>query len=124
VENALELGREIFALPGRITDPLGYGCNRLIREGAMVLTCPEDVLEYLGLSQGTSSGPLSFRAPDGLSEDEKKILSLLGPDPVHMDEITFRSGFSSGTVSLLLSALETGGAVRSVGNARYVKRYR
>ena len=46
VDMALEQGREVFALPGRVSDALSDGCNRLIRQGAWIATCPEDVLEY------------------------------------------------------------------------------
>lgn len=47
---ALDLNRTVFALPGRITDRTSAGCNRLIKNGAEILTCPEDVLQYLGLN--------------------------------------------------------------------------
>lgn len=45
----LEQGKEIFALPGRITDDLSAGCNELIQSGAGILTSPEDVLDYMGI---------------------------------------------------------------------------
>ena len=43
---ALEQGREVYALPGRVSDSLSDGCNRLIRQGAGAATCPEDILEF------------------------------------------------------------------------------
>ena len=46
VDMALEQGRDVFALPGRVSDSLSDGCNRLIRQGAAPATCPEDLLEY------------------------------------------------------------------------------
>ena len=46
VDMALEQGREVYALPGRVSDALSDGCNRLIRQGAGPATCPEDILEY------------------------------------------------------------------------------
>lgn len=49
VSLGLEQGKEIFALPGRITDTLSAGCNELIQSGAGILTSPEDVLEYMGI---------------------------------------------------------------------------
>jgi len=53
VDMALEQGREVYALPGRVSDALSDGCNRLIRQGAGPATCPEDILEYFF---GTGSG--------------------------------------------------------------------
>lgn len=47
VDMALEQGREVFAVPGRICDSLSYGCNSLIRQGAGIASCPEDIVEYL-----------------------------------------------------------------------------
>lgn len=124
VENALELGREIFALPGRITDPLGFGCNRLIRDGAQALTCPEDVLEYLGITSGAGKSVPKAAAEGMLSTEQKKVLSLLGPDPVHLEEISVKSGFPISQTSAILNSLEITGAARSIGNAYYVKAYR
>ena len=46
VDMALEQGREVYALPGRVSDSLSDGCNRLIRQGAGAATCPEDILEF------------------------------------------------------------------------------
>jgi len=124
VENALEQGKEIFALPGRITDPLGYGCNRLIKDGASVLTSPSDVLEYLGMeTSGKRKRMVEADLPTA-SPDEKKILSLLGPDPLHLEELADRSGLSVSETVLALSSLELQAAVRNTGNAYYVKCYR
>lgn len=47
VDMALEQGREVFALPGRICDSLSYGCNSLIRQGAGIASCPEDIVDFL-----------------------------------------------------------------------------
>lgn len=47
VDMALEQGRDVFALPGRICDNLSYGCNSLIHQGAAIATCPEDIVEFL-----------------------------------------------------------------------------
>ena len=46
VDMALEQGREVYALPGRVSDALSDGCNRLIRQGAGPATCPQDILEF------------------------------------------------------------------------------
>ncbi len=58
VDMALEQGREVYALPGRATDPLSGGCNRLIRQGAGLASSPEEVLEELmgGVGRGLFAG--------------------------------------------------------------------
>lgn len=123
VENALEQGKEIFALPGRITDPLGYGCNRLLKDGASVLTSPSDVLEYLGLRKEQRREKMVEIEPDSMSPKENRILSLMGPNPVHIEELAARSGFGVSEITLALTSLELSGAVRPSGNAYYIKCY-
>ena len=57
VDMALEQGREVYALPGRATDPLSGGCNRLIRQGAGLVSSPEELLEeILGPDEGRAAG--------------------------------------------------------------------
>ena len=58
VDMALEQGREVYALPGRVSDKLSDGCNRLIRQGAGVATCPEDILEFFFGTGETDYGTL------------------------------------------------------------------
>ena len=67
VDMALEQGREVFALPGRVSDSLSDGCNRLIRQGAGAATCPEDILEYFF---GTAGDGKTYSAVTG--SDRKK----------------------------------------------------
>ncbi len=52
VDMALEQGREVYAVPGRVTDPLSRGCNRLIRQGAALVESPEELLRELGVEAG------------------------------------------------------------------------
>lgn len=56
VDMALEQGREVYALPGRATDPLSGGCNRLIRQGAGLVSSPEELLEELTGGKGVPKG--------------------------------------------------------------------
>ncbi|MBD5550766.1 MAG: DNA-protecting protein DprA [Lachnospiraceae bacterium] len=65
VDMALEQGREVFAIPGRITDPLSRGCNALFKQGAGVAVCPADILEALH----------GFRFPINIEETEKNIVT-------------------------------------------------
>ena len=64
VDMALEQGREVYALPGRVSDSLSDGCNRLIRQGAGVATCPEDLLEFFF---GTGEGKKADSVKNGLN---------------------------------------------------------
>lgn len=59
---ALDQGREVYALPGRIDDPLGYGCNQFIKEGANIITEAADVLRYFDMAD--SCGSLDMQERD------------------------------------------------------------
>jgi hypothetical protein len=67
---ALEQGKDVFVIPGRIGDELSVGCNRLIRMGAVPVLTPDDILDYYGVK--TSDGS------QNVNETEQKILAFLG----------------------------------------------
>ncbi len=86
VDMALEQGREVYAVPGRVTDPLSRGCNRLIRQGAALVESPEELLRELGLDGGVrgrcqDGGTL---LPGGLPG---RILKLLDYQPQTTEEL-------------------------------------
>lgn len=106
VDMALEQGREVYALPGRVSDALSDGCNRLIRQGAGPATCPEDILEYFFGTGSEEGGKAELKAvkrepemscriemEQTLVEDEnrtldRRILRLLSTeDEKHMERI-------------------------------------
>lgn len=114
-ELGLEQGKEIFALPGRITDPLSEGCNRLIREGAAILTSPSDVLEHLGRSS-EKTYVLCGNREKGLAKNEKMVYSCLDSEPRHLEQIAAAVSLPVNQCMNLLLELELGGlAVRTVG---------
>jgi DNA processing protein len=136
---AAELGREVLAVPGRITAPESRGANRLLQDGAHVAMGWEDVAAVLperwkacltapsgpeaaggaavegrGAAEGEPSG---YNEPSGY----KKILALLGEDPLDIDIVIERSGLGAGRVSAALLDLELDGRVRQVEGKRFVR---
>lgn len=94
---ALEQGKDIYVLPGRITDPLSEGCNALLHQGAaqMILSY-EDLIEDLDLAAGMGHfRPREDpgRLPD-LGEDQKKVYECLDFYPLDLDRLTVQSGLS------------------------------
>lgn len=122
VRFALEQGRDVFAVPGRTTDPLSVGCNRLISDGAGIATCPEDILEALGLLK---SGRNKHRKtclkkfPD-LSKKQLKIMRYLDYNPVSINEIADKCGLNTGEVLSELLHLELTGCAERVGAGYYI----
>ena len=115
---ALDQNREVFALPGRITDPQSAGSNRLIRRGeAKLVSTPDDVLEELNLSYAPQQLQIDYQ---GASPAEKTILALLSSQPVHIDELGRQSALPAPDVSSTLTVLELRNLVRHVGSMHYV----
>ena len=117
----LDQGKEIFALPGRITDRVSRGCNQLIRDGASILTAPEDVLEYLGISQGNKG--ISYEKQDkGLVKIEKMVYSFLDCEPKHVEEICAALNLEASRCMSILLDLELGGMIERTAGQYYVRR--
>lgn len=117
----LEQGKEIFALPGRITDPLSEGCNDLIKTGAGILTSPADVLEYMGILYEKQL--ISYKKNQkGLAKSEKMVYSCLDSEPRHPEQIAVHTGLTISQCISALMELELGGfAVRAEGQC-YIRR--
>lgn len=80
VDMALEQGRDVYALPGRATDPLSGGCNRLIRQGAGLVSSPEELLEELSCAaDGVGSGRKARAGGVKAAAVQTKLVFLEGP---------------------------------------------
>lgn len=120
VSCALEQGKEIFALPGRISDPLGRGSNALLRDGASVLTEPADVLSALGLPLLRREAPRE-KDPAGLAKAEKIVYSFLDSSAQHVEVIAQRTGFGLARTTDILLHLELMGLSVSPMSGYYRK---
>ncbi len=119
VEMALEQGKEVFVVPGRITDELSKGCNRLLWEGAIPAVSPEKVLENL---YGEKCLEKVDKEGDEGSILQKQILSFLDVTPLHINVLQQNTGLATEVLAreLLLLVLED--KVVQVGNQWYQKR--
>lgn len=112
---AAEQGREVFAIPGGIHNPLARGCHALIREGAKLVETVSDILEELppvgrGLNPASAS-PLAS-GPSDLAANP--ILANLGDSPVSLDLLVARTGLTVAEVSTMLLTLQLDGLVTSL----------
>ena len=104
---ALSQGKDIFCISGSIFSPLSKGTHLLLKEGAILVDSPEDVLFYLGLQKNFSSEERQTSMfEEELSEKEKCVVSNLSHYPVRIDELVEKTGLSSFELSSLLSELE------------------
>ncbi len=128
VDRALEQGRDVYVLPGRVIDRNSVGCNRLIQQGAKLVTGPEDILEELTKRHpgkifykeeteqyafsAQECGVTSKKKKLGLATEEKIVYSLMRLDPKHFDSLVWESGLPPQKLAVLLADLESGGWIR------------
>ena len=117
-DRALEQGREVFAVPGNIFSRTSLGTNRLLKEGATLITSAQDVLDALNLKMIVEHS--EARAVIPADETEAKVLALLSHEPVHVDQIVQSSGLPITQVSSTLAMMELKGMVRQLGGMQYV----
>lgn len=126
---AAEQGREVFAIPGSIHNPLARGCHLLIRQGAKLVETGADIVEELGPlfgaleTQARESPPPkgSAAGPRAWDADYRTLLDCLGYDPVSVDTLVARSGLTADKVSSMLLLLELEGHVSSAPGGRYLR---
>ena len=118
---ALEQGRDVFAVPGNISFASSRGSNRLIKQGAKLVDCVEDILEELPGSRTTASGE-NGEAPSrnfALTPKEAAIYELLARSPLHIDDIINQTELTAGEVSSMLLHLELKGAITPLPGTHY-----
>ncbi len=125
---ALEQNREVMAVPGSPLDPRAEGCNRLIREGAVLVRDAGDILAELGSAQRDL-----FLGKDGAGEPDRddalplqeptddarsRVVGALGVTPVAVDELIRHTGLPAGMVQVVLLELELAGRLQRHGGQR------
>lgn len=104
-DQALEQGRDVYAVPGRITDTLSRGCNELIHQGAGIITDPLEFVENFFPEQDKIV-PKSKKNKIALALSEEKVYSCLDFNPTHLGTIAGQTGFSTqDTVSILMKLM-------------------
>ena len=126
-----EQGREVFALPGSIHNPLARGCHKLIREGAKLVESAAEVIEELHGVGALLAESLRRRMGDDdampapaaahADPDYHRLLAALEAQPAALDELALRTGLSAAALSSMLLVLELDGVVVAE-SGRYARR--
>ena len=122
-----EQGREVFAVPGSIHNPLSRGCHKLIRQGATLVETASDVVDELSSLLGhlVQEVPDTHRepcAPGNSDRAHADLLKALSYDPATVDELAFHSGLTIDRVSSMLLHLELEGKIYAQSGGRYSRR--
>ena len=141
-----EQGREVFAVPGSIHNPMARGCHQLIRQGAKLVESAADVLSELApmiqgdfaelksrLSENSGREPKksartksaaakSTQAQPPIDAETQQFLDLMGYDPVNIDRLVDLTGLPIAQLSGQLLGLELDGLIDKISGARYQRR--
>ena len=109
---ALEQGRDVFAIPGSIHAPQTKGCHHLIKQGAKLVECAQDILEELAHFTIASTSPAS-------AVENHPLFEHLGFDPIDLDNLSQRSGLTIEALSAILLQLEMDGDVATLPGGLY-----
>jgi DNA processing protein len=115
---AAEQGREVFAVPGKITSPLSKGTNLLIQQGAHPLLSAQDVLDRLNMSLVAEQRALKKTLPS--DPREALLFQAVGDEPQHVDEISSLVNLPIEEVTSTLALMELKGLVRKTFGMKYV----
>ena len=124
---ALEQGREVFAIPGKIDSPTSAGTHQLIKEGAKIVVGVEDILEefkYRFPEISVEDEKPEGKKKEDISQAEGKVFSLIKRQPgegIHIDEIIRSSQVNPGETAGLLVSLELKGLIKQLSGKRFVK---
>jgi len=123
---ALEQGREVFAVPGAAGSSRSRGPHRLIRQGAKLVERVEDVIEEIAPQLATRFAAVEKAAPvvpPDLSAEGKQIFALVSDAPRHIDEVIEQSGMTPGKVSEILLDLEIRGLLKQLPGKKFQVKY-
>ena len=120
---AAEQGREVFAIPGSIDNPLARGCHALIRQGAKLVESTADILEelpaQLGRAQSLQPESLPTEVAPSADPAAQVLLDALGHASASLDELVERAGLTPQTLSSMLLTMELQGLVEVLPGGRY-----
>ncbi len=117
---AIEQGKDVYALPGRITDPLSKGCNKLIKQGAGIIESVEDFLADLDILTEISYSQMDFRK-NILEKDERLVYSLTDFRPIGVSTLMEKTGISISRLLEILETLEGLGLIKETFTNYYVR---
>lgn len=122
---ALEQGREVFAIPGSIHNPLSRGCNALIRQGAKLVETAEDIFEELGQFQNAnildSQQSTTLQSQFKLDADHANLLKNIAQEPTSVDTLIAETGLPPESVASMLLILELEGYISSAAGGCYYR---
>jgi DNA processing protein len=127
---AMEFGREVYGIPGNVTEPMSFAPNQLIKQGAKLATNWQEVVEELPTEVRAELFPVEATTAEeraslfegSLSPTEKRLFDLIRiEEPVHVDELVEKTGLSSSETLAALCEMEMRGVIRQMPGKQFVR---
>ena len=118
--NAIDQNRDVFAVPGRVTDTMSVGSNRLIRNGAFPVHDGNEILDIINDRLFKPIKGVQKTIPLNLSHDEQRIFKHLGHDPIQVDDLRKKVGLDIAQLLQILLNLEMKNAVTQLSGKQFV----
>jgi DNA processing protein len=132
---ALEQGREIFAVPGKISSLTSEGTHELIKDGARLVQSAEDIIEELSIREiepvtDKVGAPREEKAAkktaryiyNSLTDHERKVYKILSDEPLYIDDVVKESGVELSRASKVLLALELKRLIKELPGKQFIRR--
>ncbi|CAN5778242.1 DNA-processing protein DprA [soil metagenome] len=119
VDFAADQGRDVFVVPANVTSGASTGSNKLIRDGARMITSAADLLMDLGIGELTIDQTAPSQESLPLTDEERRIMAVMSRQPVHVDEIVVAANMTVSQGSAMLTMLELKGLVQNAGSQHY-----
>lgn len=123
VDFALEQGRDVFAIPGRIDTSSSGGTNELLKQGARLVTCSQDIIEELNLDDAGRTSSLAPEAKENIlcAKEAGMLYNCIGDKAVTVDELIGKTSFPAGMVLGLVLGLRLKGLVRELPGKQFIR---
>ena len=121
---ALEQGRDVYALPGRVGDPLSEGCNILISQGSSIISSVEDLIFEMTGKEPAKESPQAIQeeAVSCLSGEQRSVWERIGNDPAGPEELSFRTGIPIPRLGRILTQLQMMDLIVYTPGSRYMRK--
>jgi DNA processing protein len=120
---ALEQGRDVFAVPGNVHSYKSKGTHKLLKDGARLVESAQDILEEIRVNDSAAaSREVLPNKTVVLSGELQSVYQQLHEEPLHMDELIAKTGFTSSRLSALLLELELGNLIQQLPGTRFIKK--
>jgi len=115
----LEQGKELMCMPGLLSNPNTQGTHKLLKEGAALVTCSEDIINYLRWE--TTKPQNAQNSYEDLTEQEKEVLEVVALEPTNVESIANKTKININDLMIILTMLELKGIIKQMAGENYMK---